>query len=332
MILSSFTPPRILRNAHIQTSLASMGLRKTLCRFRARDLLSSSREYVLECGDGVRLLGAYSEKKGNQKGIVTLIHGWEGSIDSAYIVSAGATLFRHGYNIFRLNLRDHGRSHHLNRELFNSARLTEVLAAVKEIYRLFPHRCTFLAGFSLGGNFALRIALRAPDCGIRLTGVAAVCPLINPIEATRNLEQNYPVYHRYFVRKWQKSLYKKLQFFPDLRYKRTLLRLSSLSQMNAYFVPHHTEYRTAYEYLSAYRLKGNHLEKLAIPTHVIASNDDPITRIDDLKSLVRTPQLSIERTRYGGHCGFIEDLRLNSWVDERLAGILNEAAAQILRS
>jgi len=36
-------------------------------------------------------------------------------------------------DVIQLHLRDHGPSHHLNRELFNSARLPEVVAAVRRV-------------------------------------------------------------------------------------------------------------------------------------------------------------------------------------------------------
>ena len=324
---TSFTPPLLLRNAHIQTILTSLRLRKILAGARASTLLAASREYILPCGDGVRLLGSYSSKSGCRRlGLVTLIHGWEGSIDSSYILSAGAMFFRHGFDVFRLNLRDHGNSHGLNRKLFNSTRLTEVVNAVAEIHRLFPHDRTLLAGFSLGGNFALRLGLGAPAAGIQLTGIGVVCPLINPVEATRNLEANHPLYHSYFVKKWQKSLRKKLMLFPDLGYGDSLLRLNSLSAMHDYFVPRHTAYHTADEYLSAYRLTGEMLTEMTIPTHIIAADDDPITGKKELDSLGNPPLLTFTRTEFGGHCGYLKDLRLNSWADEHLLQVFRQSA------
>jgi len=321
---SSFAPPLILRNAHIQSIIASLRPRKLLARVKAKELLANSTEYILHCGDGVRLLGALSAGSGARQGLVTLIHGWEGSIDSAYILSAGAVLFHNGFDVFRLNLRDHGNSHHLNRHLFNSTRLAEVVNAIAEIHRLFPHDKTYLAGFSLGGNFALRISLQAPDAGISLNAVAAICPLINPVEATRNLEDNHPFYHRYFVKKWQKSLRKKLTIYPELGYGDTLLQLNSLTAMHDYFVPRHTDYKTTYDYFSAYRLTGEMLAKMRIRTFIIASDDDPIIRKTDIDQLGQPGPLTIIRTRYGGHCGFVKDLQLNTWADEQLLRIFSK--------
>lgn len=325
-MVATFTPPLILRNRHIQTILASLSLRKMLARSRAADLLSNSTEHILSCGQGVRLLGAFSTKDGPRQGLVTLIHGWEGSIDSAYILSAGATLFQHGYDVFRLNLRDHGNSHHLNRKLFNSTRLAEVVGAVAEIHRLFPHDRTFLTGFSLGGNFALRIGLAAPAAGIKLSAIAAICPLINPVEATQNLQDNLPLYHRYFVKKWQKSLRIKLGLYPELAYGDTLLQLDSLTAMHDYFVPRHTDYQTTHDYLSAYRLTGETLARMQIKTYIIAADDDPITQKKDIDSLGHpAAPLTITRTPYGGHCGYLKDLHLNSWADDQLVLIFNQA-------
>ena len=321
---TTFTPPPLLRNAHIQTILTSLKLRKILARARAAELLANSREHILSCGDDVRLLGAFSGKEGPRQGLVTLIHGWEGSIDSSYILSAGAVLFHHGYDVFRLNLRDHGNSHHLNRDLFNSTRLAEAVNAIAEIHRLFPHDRTFLAGFSLGGNFALRIGLQAPTAAIQLNAIAVICPLINPLEATGNLQENLPLYHRYFVKKWQKSLRKKLALYPDLGYGDTLLQLGSLSAMHDYFVPRYTNYQTTHDYLSAYRLTGEILGQMTIPTHIIAADDDPITQKKEVDLLGQPTGLTLTRTRYGGHCGYLKDLRLNSWADGQLIRIFNQ--------
>ena len=47
-------------------------------------------------GEGVRLKGYHSAVKETPKGLVILIHGWEGSAESAYIVNTGRYLFRHG--------------------------------------------------------------------------------------------------------------------------------------------------------------------------------------------------------------------------------------------
>jgi len=90
-------------------------------------MLACANEMIIPTNNGVRLLASYSPFKENKsKGTVMLLHGWEGSIGSAYILSAGRHLFENGYSVFRLNFRDHGNSHHLNEGLFYAALIDEV--------------------------------------------------------------------------------------------------------------------------------------------------------------------------------------------------------------
>jgi len=110
-----------------------------------------------------------------------------------------------------------------------------------------------------------------------------------------------------------------------LGYGDTLLKLGSLTAMHDYFVPRHTDYHSTQEYLSAYRLTGKMLTKMQIPTHIIASDDDPITQKIDVDQLGQAAGLTFTRTQYGGHCGYLKDLHLNSWADEQLVRMFDQA-------
>lgn len=312
-----FRPARGLGNAHLQSFLASTGPRRLLALRRAHALRAAGRGEILDCGDGVRLHGVYSPHPRAERGLAILIHGWHGSADSAYLLSAGAHLFARGFSVFRLHLRDHGPSHHLNRELFNSARLPEVVGAVRRIAALHPHGHTFLGGFSLGGNFALRVALAAPGAGIALERAVAVCPVLDPAHTMEALERS-AVYHEYFRRKWHRALLQKLLHFPEHGYAADLRRLRTLAAMNAFFVPRYTAFADTASYLDAYAITGERLAGLAVPSHIITSRDDPVIPAADLARLARPSALTIELTEHGGHCGFIMDWRLHSWIDGRL--------------
>lgn len=319
-----FSPSLLLRNRHLQTTLTSLRLRKLVARRRAAELRRNSRELIINCGDGVRLLGALTLHDSTPRGMVALIHGWEGSINSAYILSAGTYLYRQGYSIFRLNLRDHGESHHLNRDFFISTRLGEVVEALRHVYERYPHPHNFLAGFSLGGNFVLRIAQAAPTRKLPLTGVVGVCPLIDPADATGAMEKHHPIYHHYFVRKWKRSLARKIAIFPDLDDSASLMPRNTLSSLHNYFVPRHTPYSTTADYFRAYAITPDHFAGLTIPTWIIVSDDDPIIRRHTVDTIHPSPNLHFDRQRYGGHCGFLKNFRLQSWVDERITGIFHD--------
>jgi predicted alpha/beta-fold hydrolase len=320
---STFHPPLTLRNRHLQTLLSSTFLRKWPLQWRARALASEAQEVILQCSDGIRLHGLYNPHPEPTRGLAILLHGWEGCAESSYQVSTTLTLHKAGFDVFRLHLRDHGPSHSLNPELFNSARLQEVIDAVREVQRLYPHGETYMAGHSLGGNFALRVAARGPAEGIRLNRVIAVCPVLDPQRTMNALENGSQIYHRYFLHRWKRSLAIKLEHYPELGYGDSLLNMQSLSEMNAYFVPQHTGFDDPESYYNAYALTGDTLAELAVPAHIILSEDDPMIPADDLHKLAPSDCLTVETPRYGGHCGFLADWRLRGWIDGRLLELMS---------
>src|SRR5512146_3223269 len=163
-VSGDFTPRRWLRSPHVQSALASSGMRRWLFRRRRAALEQVSEEHILDCGGGVRLQGFHTRQNvlARPRALAVLLHGWEGSAQSSYILHTGSRLLAEGCDVFRLNFRDHGDTHHLNRELFHSCRIDEVVGAVREVSRRFGERPLLVGGYSLGGNFALRVALRAP--------------------------------------------------------------------------------------------------------------------------------------------------------------------------
>ena len=209
----SFRPARYLRNGHVQTFLASSSVRA----WGKNAMRDAAREVILTTRDKIRLLGLYSPQSTEKAaGTVILLHGWEGSADSTYILCTGNALYQRGYDIFRLNLRDHGDSHHLNQGIFYAVLLEEVFQAVRQVCMNAGGKPVFLVGFSLGGNFALRIARRTHQDPIKnLWHAVAVSPVLDPAKSTLKIDQ-YPLIRIYFLRKWLRSLKKKQRLFPDV--------------------------------------------------------------------------------------------------------------------
>ncbi len=322
---TDFTPPRWLRNAHVQSILASAGPRRALARSRASAMLRASRDEILDCGEGIRLHGQYAEAGAEARGLAVLIHGWHGHTGAAYLLAAAAELHGRGFSVFRLHLRDHGPSSYLNRGLFNSVRLPEVVNAVARIAELHPHPKLFLGGFSLGGNFALRVALAAPELHIPLARVVAICPVLDPAHTMSVLGRS-PLYHGYFLRKWKRAMHEKLRHFPEYGFGAELEKLQSLEEMNRFFVPRYTDYSDTRAYLAAYALTGEKLAGLQVQSHLITSADDPVIPASDLSRIARPAALEVELVPHGGHCGFIRDWRLRGWAEQRMAGIFSAAA------
>jgi uncharacterized protein len=279
---------------------------------------------LLDCGDGVRLQAFHAATPGGTGRVAVLLHGWEGSADSLYVLSLAQQLFHRGFDVVRLNLRDHGATHHLNRELFHSCRLPEVVGAVRRIQLLFPGKPLHLAGFSLGGNFMLRVAAQAQAAGLELAKVVAVSPVLDPVATLTALEKGLFTYRRYFESKWTRSLNLKQAAWPR-DYDFAALKGIGIRGMTSELVRRFTDFETLDHYLNGYAITGSRLAALSVPATIILSLDDPIIPARDLEHLAPSAALRVVLTRHGGHCGFIEGITGWSWAERRAAAELDAA-------
>jgi hypothetical protein len=318
--LRPYAAPFWLRNGHLQTFLASSG-------FRARGpnlMREAARDVIVEAGGGIRLLGSHSRHPATvPKGLVVLLHGWEGSIDSTYMLCTGRALYRRGYEVFRLNFRDHGRSHHLNRGIFYAVLLDEVFEAVTQVAAAAAGLNVFLAGFSLGGNFALRIARRCETHPIpNLRQVVAVSAALDPEVSTARADR-HPLIRRYFLKKWRRSLAIKQQLFPDLYDVSDILRLQTLREITDALLERYSQYPSARVYFQAYTLTGDALQSIAVPTALLTAQDDPIIPVRDYHELRANELTRVVVEPHGGHNGFLEGPRLRSRYETWLADMFD---------
>ena len=327
--MSDFRPPAWIANRHLQSVLPSLPTRRMSVERRARAVLAASKPLLLDCGEGVRLLGLHAEPapgaESSPRRLAVLLHGWEGSADSLYLISVAGLLHARGFDVLRLNLRDHGGTHALNRELFHSCRLPEVVGAVARVAKLFPAHRLMLAGFSLGANFCLRVGAKARAAGISIARIVAVCPVLDPAVTLEALERGPAIYHHYFMYKWQRSLRLKQAAWPDDYDFREALTDASLRSMTERMVLKHTDFPDLASYLRGYAITDGVLETLEAPAHIITSADDPMIHARDLDRLACPPSLEITLTPRGGHCGFMDALGGPSWIDRRIVAELEGA-------
>ncbi len=315
-----FIPSVWARSPHLQTIFGSLKIRG----WGKNEMIDVSQEVIIDAGSGVRLLGYHSQQLMRQaKGLIILLHGWEGSSDSTYILSTGRFFYRLGYNVFRLNLRDHGKSHHLNPGLFHGALIEETNHAIKNISRLLPAGSCYLIGFSLGGNFALRIALRQSLSPIpNLKEVFCISPALDPYKSTLAIDTSLPVYRHYFLTKWKRSLRKKQRCFPDLYHFDDILHHNTCMGLTEAIMPYYTEWGHYMDYFRRYTLTGDVLAQLPMQVTIFTSQDDPFMAVDDFHSLPRHRYLRLSVQKYGGHCGFLDPFPRGCWYERTIAGII----------
>lgn len=314
----AFHPGPILKHPLLQTVLSSSKLRKT----GKTPMLSAGREMILETDENIRLTGCYSPHP-EARGIVILLSGWLGDSDSAYIIRTGKYLYEHGYSVFRLNYRDHGDSHHLNQGLFFITMFDEVFDCVRQAAFLEKTHPAFLAGFSLGGNFALRIARQCATTPIEnLKHVISISPVLDPDKSTDAID-NHKIIKAYFLKKWRKSLLTKQSLFPETYDFRGILN-SRIRTMTEGLIQQYSAFESTHQYFQGYTIKKDSLINIAVPTTIITSEDDPIIPVEDFRRLKTNPLTTLLIHPYGGHNGFIENFRLNTWYERNMTVLFNE--------
>ena len=323
--MTTYSPPKIFRNGHINTIAASSNLRKLYVTRVSKILRKECASITLELENNVRLQGFLNTPKDmntKKMPLVMIIHGWLGCSNSLYLLPLASSLYKNGFNVFRLNLRDHGGTENLNRELFHSCRLDEVLHATKEIQQKIPHSDFILIGYSLGGNFVLRIGAHADEHNLKIKNIFSICPVMDPENALNKTKSMLTPYTEHYLRRWKKILYKKHQFFPEEYDLKTISQQKSLTKMTEHLLLQYTEFNCMQSYLKGYAVTGDKLKSLSIQSDVFIAEDDPIIPATDREKLYKSKYLNFQVTKFGGHCGYLTGLFGPNWLDQQIIKLL----------
>lgn len=308
-----FAPHWLVRSAMVQTASARL-------QPKGVDWFTAYEEpLVIDAGPDVtgfearaRLHGYYNTTPvaGPSRGLVMTLHGWEGCSHSVYNLTMTDALLRAGYDVVRLNLRDHGPRRHLdphrlNRGIFLGTLLEETATAVHYVAEMADERPFYMIGPSMGGNFVLRLAVHHGQRPFHnLRRVVAVNPALNPGSATDAIDAGLP-FRRYFRTRWLESLLKKQAYSPHLFHFAQLTTIPTIRAMTDWLVHHYSEYENADDYFSRYSVPRTAFRNLNVPVTVITAFDDPVIPAADFYALDPHPLLDVQIYPAGGHVGFV---------------------------
>jgi len=256
----------------------------------------------------VRLTGRLSAPVGST-GVVILVHGLGGSLDSYYMALAARAASDLGLASLRLNLRGaDGRG-----DDFYHVGLSEDLARVAACPELAPFEELFVLGFSLGGHVGLAYATEPGDP--RLRGVAAVSSPIDPGETVRDFDQPSLWAYRRYVLSRLFDLYERLHYLDrmptspeELRRVRTLRDFDRLTVVPRFGFDSPEDY---YHRAGVARRLG----RLRVPALLVAAEEDPMVSARSVRAGLENAgagadAIHVEWVGRGGHVGFPDDLDL----------------------
>jgi len=181
----------------------------------------------------------------------------------------------------------------------------------------------YLVGFSMGGNFALRIGRKCAENPIdNLSHIVSISPVLDPEKSTYAID-DVPLLRYYFLRKWQRSLKKKQASFPDLYDFSMVLALDTVAEMTDVMIDRYSDYENARAYFRDYAVLDDALVDVPVPTTIVTAKDDPIIPVDDFYHLKLNFLTDLIIHRYGGHNGFIESISGRAWYERKMIEVFN---------
>ena len=283
-----------------------------------------TEDRIFEVAPGSRVLTkCHWQTPAGVHSTILLVHGLEGCTESHYMRGIAHKAWHAGLNVVRMNQRNCGGTEHLTPTLYNGGMSRDLQAVVTELATYDRISEIWVAGYSMGGNLALKLAGEVGQALPALKGIIAVCPNIDPAECVAALQQpkNW-LYHTYFLRNLKDRLQRKAHLFPNKWDLSDLKRIRTLREFDDAFTSKDDGYEDAADY---YERSGSRhvLGKIRLPTLIISAQDDPFIpyHIFEVSSIQTNPSIHLVAPRYGGHCGFLQKPQPQEdffWAENRI--------------
>ncbi len=321
--VKEFVPHRALRNGHLMT-IAAVFLRREFPRLPAGVARLFEVEPATAGRPGTQVRGdCHWQEAPSRHPTLVLLHGLEGSSDSAYMLGTAEKAWVAGFNVVRLNQRNCGGTENLSPTLYHSGLSGDIRAVVLELIGRDKLPEIFAAGFSMGGNLVLKMAGEfGDDAPAELRGLVGVAPAFDLAACADALSEprNF-LYERHFVRRLKGRMRRKTALFPGQFPVDGMRDIRSVRDFDDVITARFCGFASADDYYarsSARQLLAN----IRRPTLIVAAGDDPFVPVATFADAALEANLNITLVApaHGGHCAFIsgESGAERFWVEARI--------------
>ena len=261
------------------------------------------------------------------------LHGLEGSSSAHYMRGMAHKALARGFNVVLLNQRNCGGTDHLSPGLYHSGLTADPAAVIRELIEVDGLRSIAVAGYSLGGNVAVKLAGDYGEaCPPEVRSVCAISPTLELAACTLLLERRENrIYEWNFLRSLKARMRRKQRLFPD-RYSTDGLRsIRSIRVFDDRITAPHNGFEGAADYY--YRASAMRVvDRIRISTLIISAKDDPFVPVEPLSApeLAGNRHISTVIPAHGGHCGFVAEKPRGYdgyWAEQAVVAFSEEHAA-----
>lgn len=326
----SFIPSPRLTNGHLMTLYAWAKPR------RFPHLPAPADRYFDVAADARVLAHCHWQPRPREAATLLCLHGLEGSSSAHYMCGLADKAFSAGFNVVLLNQRNCGGTENLSASLYHSGLTQDPRLVLEELRTRDGLPAIVVAGYSLGGNLALKLAGEYAGTAPReLLGVAAVSPIIEVGACVRALERRSNVLYEWnFVRNLKSRMRRKARAWPGRFPLDRLSDVDSVRSFDELFTAPHFGFKGADDYYhqaSSMRV----IHAVRVPALILAAKDDPFVPWEPFTDgkVTGNPCITLELTEHGGHCAFVSrnGVADKYWAEQRVihfASGLREAAGR----
>ena len=283
------------------------------------------------------LAHCYWQRDPRRHATIVGLHGLEASSEAHYMRGLADKAYATGWNAVMLNQRNCGGTEALSTGLYHSGLSDDPRAVVSELVELDQLPAVAVAGYSLGGNIALRLAgVYGPKAPPALRAVVAVSPTVNLGLCVEALERRANlVYEWNFVRNLKGRMRRKARAWPGRFDLSRLNGVRTVREFDERFTAPHHGFRDAddyYDRASSLRVT----DRVRVPTLILSAKDDPFVPLEQFETpaITANPCITVQATRYGGHCGFYSRPSTGFdgyWAEQRIVDFAREHLGSVLR-
>ncbi len=302
MKVDHYTPRRWLTNGHWMTVYA-WGRPRRLSR------LPRPEPRVFRVAPDARVLAkCHWQSAPRTCPTLLLLHGLEGSADAHYMRGIADKAVAVGFNVVRLNQRNCGGTDDLSVGVYNSGLTSDPRAVIEELVARDGLGPIAVAGYSLGGNLAVKLAGELGGETLpEVKAFVAVSPTLDLTACVAALERRTNwLYQRNFLQSLKRRIRRKVRLYPAVYSSEPLGRIRTVREFDEVYTAPMSGYRDATDYYyraSAIRVAG----RVRRPTLIVSAADDPFVPPGPFEdqAVQANPAITVWLTPHGGHCGFI---------------------------
>jgi len=239
--------------------------------------------------------------------LVVVVHGLEGSAQSAYVLETCRMVRERGMRAVAMNFRSCSGEPNRTARFYHAGETGDLAFVLDRCAALFPRAPLAAVGFSLGANMLLKHLGEQGD-GARVSAAVAVSVPFDLMAGAVKLDRSFMgrQYQGIFIRSLRRKLEEKRELVgdgcdqPRARKARTFLEFDDAATSRLH------GFRDVEHYYSSQSSKS-FVPGIRRPTLVLQSVDDPFVDEAALprEAIRANPNLTAAFTERGGHVGFI---------------------------